>query len=77
MKIANSAKKSSIYVLLAFSFILFYPFSSTHAHQTSHDDTEMEVSQKKMRITGVVRDENGNAVPGASIIVAMTVLSLP
>lgn len=69
MKIANSAKKSSIYVLLAFSFILFYPFSSTHAHQTSHDDTEMEVSQKKMKITGVVRDENGNAVPGASIIV--------
>ena len=69
MKIANITKRSSIYGLLAFSSILFYPVSSIYAVQANHDDTAMEANQKKVKITGVVRDENGNAVPGASIIV--------
>ena len=58
--------------LLALSSMSFYPVSSVYAEQMKHNDTVMEVSQKKVRITGVVRDENGDAVPGASIIVRGT-----
>lgn len=72
MKVANITKRSSIYGLLALSAMSFYPVSSAYAEQMKHNDTTMEVSQKKVRITGVVRDENGDVVPGASVIVRGT-----
>ena len=72
MKVANITKRSSIYGLLALSAMSFYPVSSAYAEQMKHNDTAMEVNQKKVRITGVVRDENGDVVPGASVIVRGT-----
>ncbi|CDA84611.1 tonB-dependent receptor plug [Bacteroides sp. CAG:754] len=72
MKVANITKRSSIYGLLALSAMSFYPVSSAYAEQMKHNDTTMEVNQKKVRITGVVRDENGDVVPGASVIVRGT-----
>lgn len=72
MRVANTIKRSSMYGLLALSCMSLFPASSAYADQMKHSDTAMEVSQKRVKITGVVRDENGDSVPGASVFVKGT-----
>lgn len=73
MKIENFIKKPSVYGLLAFCSVSFCPISSVYAEQMgTYNDATTGINQQKVKVTGVVTDENGEAVPGANVIVKGT-----
>lgn len=65
MKIAKFTKKGSLYTVIAASMLSFYPTFAAFANQ--ENSTTTNVINQKIQISGIVRDENGDPVPGASI----------
>lgn len=70
MKLVKFTKRSCLYTIIAANMLSFYPASVAYATHTI--PTANEINQKNIRLTGVVKDENGEPVPGASIQVKNT-----
>ena len=68
MKLENTIKRSCVGGVFALCTLTFYPFSSVYA-DAFKVDAVAEVNQKQMKISGVVKDENGETIPGANILI--------
>lgn len=68
MKLENTIKRSCVGGVFALCALTFYPFSSVYA-DAFKVDAVAEVNQKQMKISGVVKDENGETIPGANILI--------
>lgn len=74
MRVTDAIKRNCLHSSIAFGLLMFAPVSAVYANQTKADaaNNVMEIRQKQMEITGIVIDENGEAVPGASVYVKGT-----
>lgn len=71
MEIKETIKKSSMRGLFALCALSFYPASTLRAEGLKVDAVS-ETNQKQTKITGIIRDEFGESVPGANVLVKGT-----
>lgn len=71
MKVKNTINKSTVWGLFALSALSFYPASTIHAEAFAVDIVA-ETNQKQTKITGIIKDEFGESVPGANVLVKGT-----
>lgn len=71
MEVKNTIRKSTVWGLFTLSALSFYPVSSVYA-EAFNVDAIVEANQQQTKITGIVKDEFGESVPGANILVKGT-----
>lgn len=71
MEVKNTIRKSTVWGLFTLSALSFYPVSAVHAEAFAVD-VVAEANQKQTKITGIVKDEFGESVPGANVLVKGT-----
>lgn len=71
MEVKNTIRKSTVWGLFTLSALAFYPASAVYA-EAFKMDAVAEANQKQTKITGIVKDEFGESVPGANVLVKGT-----